>query len=66
MRLRNEVFVIRSISKEVTVIRDSRPPGRSGRRRIPAQIWQLQGCSHSLQGVLKDSGCEKSLDTHPS
>jgi len=44
--------------KEVTVARNSSPPGASGRRRISA-IWQPPGCSHSLWWALRNSGCGK-------
>ena len=54
-----------STNKDVTVIRDSSAPGHSRRKRTPV-ICQPSGCSHSLPGALKNSGCEKSQGTGPS
>ena len=40
-------------------------PSRAVRKENICMIWQSSGCSHSLQGELKNSWCEQSQDTGP-
>ena len=45
LALKNGIFSVLSVDKDVTVISDSSSPGQLGRRRIPAPSGRIQAAA---------------------